>query len=71
VVAVHCNHGKGRTGTAIISLMLLINFFKATRDCLHFYNSQRFSKSTYGVDQPCQLRYLNFIEQIIEAPKID
>ena len=26
VVAVHCNHGKGRTGTAIISFFLLIGY---------------------------------------------
>ena len=61
VVAVHCNHGKGRTGTAIISLLLLICYFKSAKDCLKFYNSKRFNKSTYGVDQPCQLRYLGYI----------
>jgi len=28
VVAVHCNHGKGRTGTAIISILLYLGIFK-------------------------------------------
>lgn len=27
VVAVHCNHGKGRTGTTIISFLMFIGFF--------------------------------------------
>lgn len=70
-MAVHCNHGKGRTGTAIIALLLFINFFKSAQGCLEFYNSKRFSKTTYGVDQPCQLRYLSFIEQVLNASKIN
>ena len=61
IICFHCNHGKGRTGTAIISLLLLIGFEKSAKECLDFYNSKRFNKCTYGVDQPCQLRYLNFI----------
>jgi protein-tyrosine phosphatase len=28
VVAFHCNHGKGRTGTAIISFMLYMSLFE-------------------------------------------
>jgi protein-tyrosine phosphatase len=27
IVAVHCNHGKGRTGTAIITFLLLVGNF--------------------------------------------
>lgn len=61
VVAVHCNHGKGRTGTAIISFFLLIGYSHSAVECLKFYNCRRFNKETYGVDQPCQVRYLNFI----------
>ena len=61
----HCNHGKGRTGTSIIAFMLLIGFFKSAKECLQFYNSKRFNKETYGVDQPCQLRYLNYISEVI------
>ena len=57
-MAVHCNHGKGRTGTSIIALFLLVGFHSTARESLHFYNQKRFSLASYGVDQPCQLRYL-------------
>lgn len=70
IVAVHCNHGKGRTGTAIISFMLLMGYFESFANCLKYYNSRRFNKNTYGVDQPCQLRYLSYIERLIQMPKI-
>jgi protein tyrosine phosphatase len=70
VVAVHCNHGKGRTGTSIISLFLLIGYHKSAKESLLFYNSKRFNKCTYGVDQPCQLRYLNYVEQLRKASQI-
>jgi len=70
VVAVHCNHGKGRTGSAIIAFMVLVGYFRSARDCLKYYNSKRFNKKTYGVDQPCQVRYLNFIEQLVNSAKI-
>jgi protein-tyrosine phosphatase len=61
VVAVHCNHGKGRTGTAIIGFMLYIGLYQKSAEALAFYNSRRFSSEDYGVDQPCQTRYLNFL----------
>ena len=34
VVAVHCNHGKGRTGTAIIAYLLYSNKFTSVKDAL-------------------------------------
>lgn len=71
IVAVHCNHGKGRTGTAIITFFLLIGYAHSASECLKFYNFKRFNKETYGVDQPCQVRYLNYIEKLIQQPNID
>lgn len=68
-MAVHCNHGKGRTGTAIIALFLLAGLLPSARDCLAFYNSKRFTNASYGVDQPCQLRYLSFLELTLRTPK--
>ena len=43
VVAVHCNHGKGRTGTAIIAILLYMGLYKTADEALTFYNSRRFS----------------------------
>lgn len=66
----HCNHGKGRTGTAIISILLYLGIYKNAQEALIFYNSRRFSTETYGVDQPCQTRYLGFVQDILLLNKI-
>ena len=66
----HCNHGKGRTGTAIITVLLYLGLFKNANEALTFYNSRRFSSNSYGVDQPCQTRYLNFVQNILYMRKI-
>jgi protein-tyrosine phosphatase len=71
VIAVHCNHGKGRTGTAIINILLYLGIFKTASEALTFYNDRRFSSETYGVDQPCQTRYLNFVQNILSKNKIN
>jgi protein-tyrosine phosphatase len=62
VVAVHCNHGKGRTGTTIICFLMFTGFFHKYDEALKFYNMRRFVSLTYGVSQPCQKRYLNYFE---------
>lgn len=66
VVSVHCNHGKGRTGTGIIAFMLYVNEFTSADIALKFYNKKRFIVDTYGVDQPCQRRYLDFTEKMLK-----
>ena len=70
VVAVHCNHGKGRTGTCIIAYMLFSNQFSSAEKALSYYNKRRFIVDTYGVDQPCQRRYLDYVEQVLKCNKI-
>lgn len=70
VVAVHCNHGKGRTGTAIISFILYMGLYEKAQDALTFYNCRRFISNNYGVDQPCQTRYLTYVERIKKMPVI-
>ena len=43
VVAVHCNHGKGRTGTVICCFMLYCSFFKEDADiAMDYYAKKRF-----------------------------
>jgi phosphatidylinositol-3,4,5-trisphosphate 3-phosphatase and dual-specificity protein phosphatase PTEN len=58
---VHCNSGKGRTGTAICAIMLYLGFFDNIDDTLKYYGHQRFICGK-GVSQPCQLRYLYYFE---------
>jgi hypothetical protein len=61
VVIVHCNSGKGRTGTAICAFLLFCGFFGNVDDCLRFFNHRRFTDAK-GVSQPCQLRYIYYTE---------
>ena len=61
VIIVHCNSGKGRTGTAICALLLFLGYFSNVDDCLKFFGHQRFTCGK-GVSQPCQLRYLYYFE---------
>ena len=37
LIVVHCNSGKGRTGTAICAILLYIGFSDNMDDCLRFY----------------------------------
>lgn len=61
VIVVHCNSGKGRTGTAICAILLYMGYCDNIDDCLRFYGHQRFVCGK-GVSQPCQLRYLYYFE---------
>ena len=43
VIIVHCNSGKGRTGTGICAFLLFCGFFGNVDDCLKFYGSRGFT----------------------------
>jgi phosphatidylinositol-3,4,5-trisphosphate 3-phosphatase/dual-specificity protein phosphatase PTEN len=64
VVVIHCNAGKGRTGTAISCLLLYSGYVESMDDANKFYGRQRFS-SGIGVSQPCQLRYIYYFEAVL------
>lgn len=65
MIVVHCNHGKGRTGTSIVAFFLYTGFYKRPESALRFYNRRRFQGHKYAVDQPCQTRYLNYLTDIL------
>ena len=60
VSVVHCNHGKGRTGTLICCFLLYSGYFKTAEEALRFYAMKRYEKSGYGVTQPCQIKYIKY-----------
>ena len=73
VIIVHCNSGKGRTGTGICAFLLFCGFFDNVDDCVRFYGHRRFTTGK-GVSQPCQLRYLYYFESFymgkIKSPAV-
>lgn len=67
-MAFHCNHGKGRTGTAVMSLLMYTQDFEGPQEVLDYYNAKRFRTKKYVVSQPCQLRYLHFYDAVLRRP---
>ena len=43
VVAIHCNSGKGRAGTACTCLLLYCGLFDNIADCAKLFGSRRFT----------------------------
>ena len=58
IVCIHCLAGKGRTGVVIICLLIFCNVF--INDAIDYFSIKRKGKRNSGVQQPSQLRYINF-----------
>ena len=65
VVAIHCKAGKGRTGTFICCLLLYLNVFDNSDECLQYYGMMR-AENGKGVTIPSQIRYVNYFEKILK-----
>lgn len=64
VVAIHCNGGKGRTGTLICAYLMYVGFADSARNAITYYGKKRF-ETGLGVTQACQLRYIFYFEKLL------
>ena len=65
IIAVHCKAGKGRTGTFICCLLIYMNVFDNSDECLQYYGMMRVENGK-GVTIPSQIRYVNYFEKILK-----
>ena len=65
VICVHCLAGKGRTGTICCSLLLYGKLCDNAQDANNYFSLKRFKQLNKGVQEPSQLRYINYIERLI------
>lgn len=64
-IVVHCNAGKGRTGTMICCYMLFTGIFESVEECMKYYSKQRFEEGD-AVTQPGQVRYINYFFKMLK-----
>ena len=70
VVVIHCNHGKGRTGTLICCFLLFVKIFETPNEAMSFYAKKRFETEGLGVTQPCQVKYIHYFYYILKNEKL-
>ncbi|KAH3764664.1 phosphatidylinositol-3,4,5-trisphosphate 3-phosphatase [Pelomyxa schiedti] len=64
VIVVHCQAGKGRTGTVISSFLLYAGLVSTATDALNFFAHKR-TISHNGVSYPSQRRYVSYIDALL------
>ncbi|KAH3732865.1 phosphatidylinositol-3,4,5-trisphosphate 3-phosphatase [Pelomyxa schiedti] len=64
VVAVHCQAGKGRTGTVIASYLLYSGLVSTAEDALNMFAHKR-TVSHHGVTYPSQRRYVSYVAALL------
>ena len=64
VAVIHCNAGKGRTGTLICCYLLFTGFADNAQDAITYYGWKRFSTGK-GVTQASQVRYVFYFAQAL------
>ena len=71
IICVHCLAGKGRTGTVCCAILLFSKMFKCAQDANDYFSSKRFKKLNKGVQEPSQLRYLNYFNYMLNNPQFN
>ena len=70
VICIHCLAGKGRTGTICCALILYGKLCVCSEDANNYFSYKRFKKLNKGVQEPSQVRYLQYFDQLIQFKKL-
>ena len=69
MVIVHCEAGKGRTGTMISCILLYCGYFDNASEAMAYFGSKRASNQR-RVTQPSQRRYVKYMESVYKGKVI-
>uniref|UniRef100_A0A2I3GKV7 Transmembrane phosphoinositide 3-phosphatase and tensin homolog 2 n=1 Tax=Nomascus leucogenys TaxID=61853 RepID=A0A2I3GKV7_NOMLE len=68
IVAIHCNGGKGRTGTMVCAFLIASEIFLTAEESLYYFGERRTDKTHsskfQGVETPSQNRYVGYFAQV-------